>query len=118
MALNQIRSWLIAYDIANQRRLTRVHRFLRGHALPVQYSVFAARCSPAKLGMIRSSLAALIAKREDDVRCYPVPEPALLFVFGRKALPEGLRVLEGGLTLAPVAGSVPACRPLAPKEGM
>jgi CRISPR-associated protein Cas2 len=84
MALNETRTWLMAYDIARPRRLVRVHRLLRAQAVPVQYSVFAARCSPAKLGVIRSSIAALIAKREDDVRCYPVPEPAQLFVYGRK----------------------------------
>jgi CRISPR-associated protein Cas2 len=101
MALNQTRSWLIAYDIALPRRLVRVHRFLRDHATPVQYSVFAARCSPTRLGIIRAELARLIEKREDDVRCYPIPEPAQLFVFGRKALPEGLRLLDGPSTLTP-----------------
>jgi CRISPR-associated protein Cas2 len=105
MALNQTRNWLIAYDVADPLRLRRVHRCLRKHAVPVQYSVFAARCSPAKVGVIRASVAKLIEPREDDVRFYPVPEPAHLAVYGRKALPEGLRVLEGAtsVTLAPLA---------------
>ena len=101
MALNQTRNWLVAYDIANPRRLRRVHRFLCKHAVPVQYSVFVARCSPAKVGVIRASLAELVKKGEDDVRFYPVPEPAQLFVYGRKALPEGLLLLEGAACLAP-----------------
>ena len=71
MALNQIRNWLIAYDIADPRRLQRVHRFLCRHAVPVQYSVFVARCSAAKLGSIRASLAKLVKNREDDVRFTP-----------------------------------------------
>jgi CRISPR-associated protein Cas2 len=106
MPLNQIRNWLIAYDITNPRRLQRIHRRLREHAVPVQYSVFAARCSAAKLGDIRALLATLIDKREDDVRFYPIPEPAQLFVFGRKALPEGLCLLEGDASfpLAPTSG--------------
>jgi CRISPR-associated protein Cas2 len=106
MALNEARNWLIAYDIGEPRRLKRVHRLLREHATPVQYSVFATRCSPAKIGVIRAGVAKLIAPREDDVRFYPVPEPAHLVVFGRKALPEGLRLLEGAssLMLAPLAG--------------
>src|SRR6266446_398434 len=99
MSLNQIRKWLIAYDIASPRRLQRTHRKLRDHAVPVQYSVFAARCSAAKLGDIRALLARLIDKREDDVRFYSIPEPAQLFVYGRKALPEGLRLLEGDACL-------------------
>ena len=105
MALTQVRSWLVAYDIADPRRLQRVHRALCEHAVPVQYSVFAARCSAAKLGSIRASLATLIRNREDDVRFYPVPEPAQLVVYGRRALPEGLRLLEGAASL-PLAPSV------------
>jgi CRISPR-associated protein Cas2 len=75
MALNQIRNWLIAYDIADPRRLQRVHALLRDEAVPVQHSVFAARCSAAKIGAVRMAVADLIARREDDVRFYPVPEP-------------------------------------------
>jgi CRISPR-associated protein Cas2 len=121
MALNQPRNWLIAYDIANPRRLRRVHRFLCGHAVPVQYSVFATRGSPMKLGLIRAGLAEIVDAEEDDVRVYPVPEPANLAVFGKKALPEGLRVIEGdsALTLAPFApGHARANRqPLERREG-
>lgn len=95
MALNETRNWLIAYDIADARRLRQVHRFLSRHAVPVQYSVFATRASSMKLGEIRSGLAEIVSKREDDVRIYPIPEPALLTVYGRKALPEGLRVING-----------------------
>jgi CRISPR-associated protein Cas2 len=106
MALNEVRSWLIAYDIGQPRRLRRVHRALRDQAVPVQYSVFAVRCSPARVGTIRASLAGLIKPRVDDVRFYPVPEPAHLFVFGRKALPDGLRVLDGAASL-PLAPESP-----------
>lgn len=100
MALNEPRNWLIAYDIADPRRLGRVYRFLCRHAVPVQYSVFTTRCSPMKLGIIRVGLAELVDADEDDVRMYPVPEPAHLTVYGRKALPEGLRVIDGDSTLA------------------
>ena len=106
MALNQIRNWLIAYDISSPRRLRRVHRFLCEHAIPVQYSVFVARCSAAKLGHIRADLAKLVKKGEDDVRFYPIPDPPQLVVCGQKALPDGLRLLEGG-----------ACMPLAQTSG-
>jgi CRISPR-associated protein Cas2 len=99
MSLSQIRNWLIAYDVANPRRLQQVHRKLCHHAVPVQYSVFAARCSAAKLGEVRAQLAKLVDRREDDVRFYPIPEPAELSVYGRKALPMGLRLIEGGASL-------------------
>lgn len=100
MALNAARNWLIAYDISEPRRLRRVHRFLVRHAVPVQYSVFATRASPIKLGEIRAGLAEIIDAREDDVRIYPIPEPADLAVYGRKALPEGLRIIEGRSSVA------------------
>ncbi|MBM3739669.1 MAG: CRISPR-associated endonuclease Cas2 [Acidobacteria bacterium] len=103
MALSQPRNWLIAYDISDHRRLRRVHRFLRGHAVPVQYSVFATRASPMALGVMRAALASLVDPKNDDVRMYPVPEPAVLSVYGRKALPEGLQVVapDTALGLAP-----------------
>lgn len=105
MALNEPRNWLIAYDIADPRRLQRVHRFLSSQAVPVQYSVFATRSSPMKAGLIRAGLAAIIDEGEDDVRIYPVPEPADLTVFGKKALPDGLSLIDGrsALPLAPFA---------------
>jgi CRISPR-associated protein Cas2 len=106
MALNEPRNWLIAYDIADPRRLGRVYRYLCKHAVPVQYSVFTTRCAPVKLGVIRAGLAKIVKSGEDDVRMYPVPEPAHLAVYGRKALPGGLRVIDGesSLVLAPFAG--------------
>lgn len=100
MALSEPRNWLIAYDIADPRRLGRVHRFLCEHAVPVQYSLFTTRCTPMKLGVIRAGLARIVNADEDDVRMYPVPEPAHLTVYGKKALPEGLRVIDGDSTLA------------------
>jgi CRISPR-associated protein Cas2 len=105
MALNELRNWLIAYDIAHPRRLRRVHRFLLSEAVPVQFSLFAARATPMKAGILRAGLAALVNEREDDVRFYPVPEPADLVIFGRKPLPDGLRLVESAsaLTLAPFA---------------
>lgn len=105
MALNEPRNWLIAYDIADPRRLARVHRFLSSQAVPVQYSVFATRSTPMKIGLIRAGLAEIIDEGEDDVRIYPVPEPADLTVLGKKALPEGLSVIDGrsAVPLAPFA---------------
>ena len=93
MALNEIRHWMVAYDIADPRRLGRVHRYLKTVAVPVQYSVFVAEESAAGVRRIRDRLAALINPREDDVRIYLVPKRADATVFGRATLPSGLLLL-------------------------
>jgi len=95
MALNKTRTWLIAYDIADPRRLARVHRYLKSEAVPVQYSVFVARATAGKVGGIKSALADLIDPGTDDVRIYLVPERPELSYLGTKALPEGILLLEG-----------------------
>ncbi|MGQ0656650.1 MAG: CRISPR-associated endonuclease Cas2 [Chromatiales bacterium] len=96
MPLNQSRAWLIAYDITDPDRLRRVHRFIRRRAVPVQYSVFAAEDTPARMGQLRSELAEIIDPRTDDVRIYPVPANPDLVVLGKRALPDGVLLLRGG----------------------
>ncbi len=39
MAANKTRLYLLAYDIADPRRLTQVHRTVRAVGAPLQYSV-------------------------------------------------------------------------------
>lgn len=95
MALNAPRAWLICYDIANPRRLVRLHRFLKGVAQPVQYSVFHYEGSPARLGRLMQDIEQRIDTKEDDVRAYPVPNPVTLFTLGRGAMPSGV-LLESG----------------------
>lgn len=93
MALNLIRTWLITYDIADPKRLGRVHRYLKKVATPVQYSVFSAEETDAGIRHIRDDLAQLIHPKADDVRFYPLPRHLEVHHFGRSALPEGLLLL-------------------------
>lgn len=99
MALNETRSWLIAYDIADPRRLGRVHRYLKGEAVPVQYSVFAASATANGIRRVRDGLAKKINPRQDDVRIYLLPRPLDISCLGRPSLPEGLLLPN----LAPLA---------------
>lgn len=96
MALNQPRRWLIAYDIRDRRRLARVHRFLTGVAVPVQYSVFAARGSLADVRRLAEELRARIDERTDDVRIYPIPENPLVHTIGATLLPDDVWLLGAG----------------------
>jgi CRISPR-associated protein Cas2 len=105
MAVNQPRRWLIAYDIRDRRRLGRVHRFLMQQAIPVQYSVFAARGSLSDMRRMAEELRMRIDERADDVRIYPIPENPLVHTIGATLLPDDVWLLDAktglGAVLAP-----------------
>ena len=76
------RAWLIAYDVADPRRLTRTHHFLKNAAVAVQYSVFVGVLTPQELGRLITGLRERIHPDEDDVRLYPVPSPCDVMLVG------------------------------------
>lgn len=82
--------YLIAYDIADRKRLGQVHRFLRARALALQYSVFLAPCDESGLAGIVAGLRARVDERHDDVRIYRLPERCQPRTLGRQVLPPGL----------------------------
>ncbi|AWP22295.1 CRISPR-associated endonuclease Cas2 [Acidiferrobacter sp. SPIII_3] len=90
MALNARRSWLIAYDIADPGRLNRVHRYLKGEAVPIQYSIFATNASANGIRRVHDALAMQIDPRRDDVRIYLLPQSLDISGIGSSFLPEGL----------------------------
>lgn len=61
------RRHLIAYDVADDRRRTRIASYLSAHGDRVQYSVFIVDCRPAKLIRLRAQLAKLIEVNEDSI---------------------------------------------------
>ncbi len=83
-------SYLICYDIADEKRLARVFRFLKGKATHVQYSVFFCRMTRPEVQRMKEELSARIDESEDDVRIYPLPGEYLVKVLGRgDRLPQG-----------------------------
>ncbi len=92
MARGKSRLYLICYDIANPKRLARVHRYLKQFAIPLQYSVFIARVTPTMLDRYFSEISQLIELREDDVRAYPLPQKLHIDHLGRQMLPEGVEI--------------------------
>jgi CRISPR-associated protein Cas2 len=90
MSINQKASWLVTYDIADKRRLSRVFKQLKKDGMPMQYSVFAVEASNAKMGALMAKLAALIDKREDDVRAYRLPVNGWRATLGNAMLPEDI----------------------------
>ncbi len=96
MGRSELRNWLLAYDIADPRRLRRVHACVKKYAIPVQLSVFVLRCNERTLENILAELEEHIDLKEDDVRAYPVPHHCEIFGLGRKLLPRGVFLpLEG-----------------------
>lgn len=84
--------WLLAYDIADHRRLSRVHRYLRQRGIALQYSVFGLEHSDRELRTVLDDLALLIDPRADDIRAYHIPPRCKVWALGQQALPEGIEL--------------------------
>ena len=83
MAVNDSREWIVAYDIADPKRLGRVHRYMVKRAIPMQKSVFHVTMSTVQLLKLRQGLSALIDPKEDDIRIYPLPAQTEIVRLGR-----------------------------------
>jgi CRISPR-associated protein Cas2 len=98
------RSWyLLAYDIADPRRLKRVHAYLKKRGLAAQKSVFFVHFSPPELDGILSSLRRIIHVNQDDVRVYPIDHPAQVWLSGAQPV-QAEALLDPGRIGAPRDG--------------
>lgn len=61
------RRWLVAYDIADDGRLRRVHSVVRSHGEPLQYSVFLCDLSTRELFGLKMELRDIVHHRADRV---------------------------------------------------
>ncbi len=85
--------YLVCYDISDDRRLTKVYRFLKTQGIHVQYSVFLCQLNWPELLDLKKHLSALIDPKEDDIRIYPLPGDLQVIVFGRgDRIPEGVTI--------------------------
>ena len=84
-------AFVIGYDIANPRRLQRVHREMCKHATPLEYSVFLLVGDALAKDRCLAQMAGLIEDVEDDVRCYPLPVRGFQGRVGRASLPAGIQ---------------------------
>ena len=82
--------WLLAYDIADPRRLAHVFKHLKKVGTPVQYSVFSLQASHRRMKRLMVELALMVDKREDDVRAYRIPERTWQVSLGDAILPDGI----------------------------
>jgi CRISPR-associated protein Cas2 len=99
MAINQPVKYVVCYDIADPRRLVRVHRHLRDEGLALQYSVFNVCLTERQLRNLLAELDGLIESSEDDVRVYPLPSRGERRFLGRQLFPEDVMLIQAGKDL-------------------
>lgn len=59
--------YIVSYDIADAKRLRRVHKTMLGYGEPLQYSVFCCDLSASARIMLIADLAEVIDHRQDQV---------------------------------------------------
>jgi CRISPR-associated protein Cas2 len=60
-------TYLVAYDISDQKRLRRVHRTMRGYGDALQLSVFHCQLSASERILMIEALTKVINTREDQI---------------------------------------------------
>lgn len=61
---------VVAYDISNDRRRTKLHDTLLNFGTPVQYSVFECIVDQKRLAKMKQAIERVIKPRRDRVRFY------------------------------------------------
>ncbi len=64
--------YIVAYDISNDRRRTKVHKALCGFGEWTQYSLFECFLDAKELVQLRAKLDTILNSAEDSVRIYPL----------------------------------------------
>jgi CRISPR-associated protein Cas2 len=71
-AKSERRLFVIAYDMPNNRRRTKVHKLLSGIGTWTQYSLFECYLDEKEYLTLRHKLDKLLKADEDSVRFYPL----------------------------------------------
>lgn len=61
------RHYLVSYDVADDKRRTRIFKLLQGVGNHVQYSVFFCDLNPRELAQVRGRLHTLIDHAQDQI---------------------------------------------------
>ena len=63
---------LVTYDIRDNKRLYRMHNFLKNYGVPVQYSVFECDLDTARLGDLKNKALEIMDPAKDGLLIYRV----------------------------------------------
>lgn len=86
-------SYLVCYDIRDERRLIRVFKTMKKTGLHIQYSVFYCRLEWHELLELKAKLKDMIDESVDDLRIYPLPADGKVSVMGRgDRIPDGVSI--------------------------
>lgn len=113
MAAHRVCLFLLAYDIADPKRLGRVHRTVRREGVPLQYSVFLVPGTAVAIDRLLAELDTIIDARVDDIRVYPLPQTLDVVQYGRQWIPPGIEtdasspIGEAIMTLTSESGTEP-----------
>ena len=69
--------YVVAYDIPDDKRRTKVHRVLSGLGQWTQYSLFECFLTSKERVLLRDKLDAVLKPEEDSVRFYPLCQGCL-----------------------------------------
>ena len=69
---NSTTCYVIAYDIPDDKRRTKIHKILLGFGKWTQYSLFECFLSRKELILLQTKLMKHLVAREDSVRFYPL----------------------------------------------
>ncbi len=61
------KTYLVCYDIANDLRLRKVHKTMRGFGDHLQYSIFECQLNPSDMVKCRHALKQIIDHKKDQV---------------------------------------------------
>lgn len=82
-----MKQWhLLTYDVRDNKRLQRLHRYLKKHGLAVQNSIFLLHVTAAQLADILYAVRDIVQLRQDSVQLYPVADPAHIWAGGQQSM--------------------------------
>jgi CRISPR-associated endonuclease Cas2 len=67
--------YILAYDIANPKRLVKIHRFIKHRGIAIQKSVFLIQGTEPQLVCLLDRIVKLMDIKCDDLRAYPIFHP-------------------------------------------